>query len=118
MNMKSSRVGCYVFIRTFFFLFKVHCEQNLVNRVFLHLNFLVPLHMCIISKFCIFVSGTSETLTGSYQHKKGGLGGFGTFTVNKQILGGGWGGLPLEKLVHIRRLHMKIAEVAGKCSPD
>lgn len=43
----------YVFSRTFFLPFKVHCEQNLVNRVFLHLHLRVPPHVCIISKVCI-----------------------------------------------------------------
>lgn len=37
----------------FFLPFKVHCEQNLVNRVFLHLHLRVPPHVCIISKVCI-----------------------------------------------------------------
>lgn len=62
------------------------------------------LHTCASSqKSASLVSGASKILTGSYQHKweKGGLDGFGTFALNKQIwrggAGGGCRGLPLER---------------------
>lgn len=93
----------YVFSRTFFFLLK--CT---VNRTWsTECSFISTsefLHTCASSqKSASLVSGASKILTGSYQHKweKGGLDGFGTFALNKQIwrggAGGGCRGLPLER---------------------